>query len=315
MAYIQFSRLNLTGSGQPESVPAAQVTSAFFSVLGARPALGRTFTPEEASGEPSHVVVLGHAMWKTRFGADAGIVGRDIRLDDQPYRVLGVMGPDVRLPDFSSLWVPMEWDAKKRAVRNNHNGLVVARLKPGVDLPKAQAEMNVISDRLARQYPEDNEGWGAVVLPLQGDLVKEVRPVLLILFGAVAFVLLIACANFANLMLARTLARRKEFAVRSALGASRGRLLRQLVAESLLLSAVGGALGLFLASYGVDGIVAFLADELPGSGGVHLDGWVLAFKSEKDRDDYLVHPDHKAFGKLVGPVLEDVFVIDYWARK
>src|SRR6185503_7102805 len=103
------------------------VTSDFFSVLGARPALGRAFTREEAGGEASRVVVLGHAIWKTRFGADAGIVGRDIRLNDQPYRVLGVMGPDVRLPDFSSVWVPMDWDAKKRAVRNNHNGLVVAR--------------------------------------------------------------------------------------------------------------------------------------------------------------------------------------------
>ena len=277
MALIQFQGLNLTGGGEPESVAAAQVSSDFFSVLGARPALGRTFTREEYSGGPSHVVVLGHSIWKTRFGADPGIVGSEIRLDDQPWRVVGVMGPDIRLPDFSSVWVPMEWDAKKRAQRANHNALVVARLKPEVDLARAKAEMNVISDRLARQYPEDNTGWGAVVIPLHEDLVGEVRPTLLILLGAVAFVLLIACANVVNLALARTLARRKEIAVRSALGASRGRLLRQLMAETLLLSLAGGALGLFLASYGVDGIVAFLADQLPRSSEVHLDAWVLAF--------------------------------------
>lgn len=277
MALVHFSSLILTGGGQPEFLSAAQVSSDFFSVLGARPALGRTFTREEASGGPSHAVVLGHSIWKTRFGADAGIVGREIRLDDQPWRVVGVMGPEVRLPDFASVWIPMEWDAKMRAVRNNHNCSVVARLKPGVDLERAQAEMNVISGRLAREYPEDDAGWGAVVVPLHEDLVGQVRPVLLILLGAVAFVLLIACANVANLVLARTLSRRKEIAVRSALGASRGRLLRQLMAETLLLSLAGGALGLFLASFGVDRLLAFLADQLPHSSEVRLDARVLAF--------------------------------------
>ncbi len=180
-ALIQFQGLNLTGGGEPESVAAAQVSSDFFPVLGARPALGRTFTREESSGGPSRVVVLGHSIWKTRFGADPGIVGREIRLDDQPWRVVGVMGPDIRLPDFSSIWIPMEWDAKKRAQRNNHNCMVVARLKPGIGLKQAQAEMNVLSGQLARQYPEDDAGWGAVVVPLREDLVANVRPALLIL--------------------------------------------------------------------------------------------------------------------------------------
>jgi len=224
-----------------------------------------------------HVIVLSHQLWKTRFGGDASIVGREIRLNDQPYRVLGVMGPEMRLPDFSRAWVPTAFDAEARAVRNNHNFVVYARLKPGFDIRRANAEMTLISERLAKQYPEDDAGWDAVVHELRDDMVGDVRPLLLVLLGAVAFVLLIACANVANLMLARTFARRKEIAIRSALGADRGRLLRQLIAESLLLSIIGGALGLFLASFGMKGMVALLGDEIPRTAVVALNGAVLAY--------------------------------------
>ena len=277
MAILGYFGLNLTGSGEPEAVPAARVSADFFSLLGNRPLLGRTFMPRENSPGSSHVVVLGYGYWKSRFGGDRGIVGRDVRFNDEPWRVIGVMGPEVTMPDFSKVWVPMAWNAEDRAVRNNHNYIVVARLKPGVSIRQAQAEMNVISDRLARQYPGDDAGWGAVVVPLRDDIVGDVRPLLLMLLGAVAFVLLIACANVANLMLARTVARRKEIAVRSALGASRGRLLRQLIAESLLLSLAGGGLGLFLATFGMKGMVALLADEIPHSTIVAVNLPVLVF--------------------------------------
>jgi predicted permease len=277
MAISGYAGLALTGSGEPESIPAARVSSEFFSVFGAKPALGRTFTAAEDQPGADRVIVLSHQLWKTRFGGDASIVGREIRLNDQPYRVLGVMGPEMRIPDFSRAWVPTGFDAEARAVRNNHNFLVYARLKPGVDIPRATAEMTLISERLAKQYPEDDAGWGAVVHGLRDDMVGDVRPLLLVLLGAVAFVLLIACANVANLMLARTFARRKEIAIRSALGADRGRLLRQLIAESLLLSIIGGALGLFLASFGMKGMVALLGDEIPRTAVVAMNGAVLAY--------------------------------------
>jgi len=277
MALIRFTGLNLTGDGAPEALRAAKVTANFFSVLRARPLLGRTFTREESETDGTAVAILSHDLWTARFGADPGIVGRDIRLDDRPYRVVGVMGPKVRIPDVAQLWVPYDWTPEQRAMRNNHSCLVIARLKPGVDRQSAQSEMSVISDRLARQYPEDDAGWGAVVVPLREDLVVDVKPVLLVLLGSVAFVLLIACANLANLVLARTLSRRKELALRSALGASRARLVRQLVSETVLLGLAGGALGLFLARFGVDAILAFLADELPRSAEVGLDSAVLLF--------------------------------------
>src|SRR3989441_3778683 len=193
------------------------------------------------------------------------------------------MPPSFQFPAPSdALWnpqifAPLGCTDKDLAVRGNHNYLVVARLRSGVELRQAQAEMNAISSRLEQQYPEDDKGWGAVLVPLREQLVGDVRPALLVLLGAVAFVLLIACANVANLLLARTLARRKEIAIRTALGAGRGRVLQQVLSETLLLSLAGGALGLLLARFGIDLIVHFLAARLPRSSEIGLDALVLTF--------------------------------------
>jgi putative ABC transport system permease protein len=277
MAIYGYVSLALTGGKEPEALSGARVSGDFFSALGVAPAIGRSFAPEENQPGAGRAVILGHELWTTHFGGSRDIVGKDIRLNDQPYRVVGVMPADFRLPSWAKLWVPLAWDAQEQAVRNNHNYLVVARLKRGATLAGARAEMNAISKRLEQQYPEDDKDWGATVLPLQEDLVADVRPLLWILVGAVGLVLLIACANVANLMLAKSLERRREIAVRSALGASRTRLFQQLLSEALLLSVTGGALGLVMASFVVDRIVAFLTEQLPDIGKVSLDGRVLLF--------------------------------------
>ena len=277
MGISHFRSLNLTGDARPEAIQTAEVNRDFFDVLAATPLYGRGFTAEEDAPGGPHVIVLSYELWKTRFGGDPSIVGREIRLNDESHKVIGVMASRMRIPGYAKAWVPMAWDAKKRAVRGNHNCTVIARLKKGVDVGRAQTEMDLISARLARQYPEDDGGWGALVVPLHRDMVGDVRPLLLVLLGSVAFVLLIACANVANLVLARTLGRRKEIAIRGALGASRGRLVRQLIAETVLLSLLGGGLGLVLAGIGAGALTKLLADQIPASTEVHLDLSVLLF--------------------------------------
>jgi predicted permease len=277
MAVIRFRALNLTGTDRPEALRGAAVPADFFPLLGVQPIVGRTFLPEEDRPGARHVVILSEGLWTRRFGADRRIVGRTISLGGQPFTVVGVMGAAVRMPDWAQLWTPLAWTEKERAVRSNHNAVVIARLAPSVTLSKAQAEMDTISRRLEQEYPEDNTGWGAVIQPMHEGIVEDIRTPLLVLLGAVAFVLLIACANVANLVLARTVTRRKEIGVRLALGASGGRVLRQVLCETTLLGIAGGLAGLLLARAGVDLIVAFLGDALPEGTSIGLDVPVLLF--------------------------------------
>jgi putative ABC transport system permease protein len=271
------ARFNVGDKERPESIQAAPVAPGFFSILRVQPILGRGFTPDDDRPGHGHVVVLGNALWRERYGADPAAIGQKIVLDGEPYTILGVMPPKFKYPSWAQLWTPLAWTDEKRAVRGNHNYLVIGRLKPGIDIRAAQAELSAISTRLEELYPEDDKGWGAKILTLREQTVGDVRPALLLLLGAVGFVLLIACANVANLVLGKILARKKEIAIRSALGATRFAILRQVLAETVLLSLAGGALGLFLASFGTTLIVKFLGDRLPRFTEITLDGSVLAF--------------------------------------
>ena len=276
-AIYSFARYNLTGIGQPEVVQAGSVEPSFFAVLGIPPMLGRVFASDEDQPGRGNIVILSHAFWQDHFGRDPHVIGRSIEFDGKPFTVVGVMGPQFRRPPLAQVWTPLVWTNKERSVRGEHHFLVVARLRRGVDLKQAQTEMNTISSRLEQQYPSDNRGWGAMVVPLREETVGKVRPALLVLLGAVAFVLLIACANVANLVLAETLARQKEIAIRTALGASRARVLQQVLTETVLLAIAGGALGLLLGRFGLDLIVHFLASKLPRATEISLDARVLGF--------------------------------------
>jgi predicted permease len=280
LAAYRGGSLTLTGGQEPEALTAATVMGDFFSVLAIRPILGRVFAPGEE--EPGHddVVILSQSLWQSRFGSDPQILGRTLVLDGRRHTVVGVM-PALRTagwyPATVQVWTPLAWTAKERAVRSERLQFVIARLKPGVDRLQAQAEMDTLAGRLAQQYPEADKGWTAVVQPLHDYLTARVRPALLLLLGAVVFVLLIACANVANLVLVRTLGRSKEMAIRGTLGASRGQLVQQLAAEALLLALAGGVLGLYLAHFGVALLVGFLGSSLPQGLEVHLDFRILAF--------------------------------------
>jgi putative ABC transport system permease protein len=280
LAAYRGGSLTLTGGQEPEALTAATVMGDFFSVLAIQPVLGRVFAPDEE--EPGHddVVILSQSLWQSRFGSDPRILGRGLVLDGRRHTVVGVM-PAFRVaawyPATVQVWTPLAWTAKERAVRSERLLNVIARLKPGVDRLQAQAEMDALAGRLAQQYPEADKGWTAVVQPLHDYLTERVRPALLLLLGAVVFVLLIACANVAHLVLVRTLGRSKEMAIRGTLGASRGRLVQQLVAEALILALAGAALGLYLAHFGVALLVGFLGNLFPQGLEVHLDLRILAF--------------------------------------
>lgn len=277
MALYSGAQFDITGAGKPEAVTASTVSPEFFSVLGVQPLHGRVFLPEENSPGKNHEAVLSYRFWQSHYASDAGVVGTFINLDGDPYTVVGVMGPAMTKPGFAQIWIPLALTPAEQAVRGEHHFLTAARLKPGVSLQAAQAEMNTISQRLELAYPDDDKGWGAVVNSMREETVGDVRPALLMMLGAVAFVLLIACANVANLVLARTFARRKEIAIRVAMGASRLRVVQQLLWESLVLSLCGGALGLIAAHFGIELLLKFFANKLPRMGEIGLSSPVLAF--------------------------------------
>jgi putative ABC transport system permease protein len=281
MSTIRGWALTLTGAGgTPESLTARMVSAEYFDVMRARPLLGRAFLREEDGAGGAPVTVLSHGFWQRRFGGDPSIVGREIVLDDRPFTVVGVMPPDFRHQGPPPLWVLMgQWaereDWMHRDVRVAGN--VVARLKEGVTVEQARADMASVKEGLTRESPYTNAGHVIRVVSLHESLVGDSRTPMLLMFGAVGCVLLIACANVANLMLARATTRRREFAIRAALGASRRRLLRQLLAESLLLSALGGAAGLLLAWWGVDILRAAEPPGLPRVAGAGLNLTVALF--------------------------------------
>ncbi len=270
--------LNLTGSGEPERLSASTITGNYFQALGAKPLLGRTFVLENEQPGNDMVVVLSYALWQKRFGGDPEIVGKTITLDGTAREVIGVMPQHFSFPHAAGVWVPINFDIDpEMKIRRAHFMRPIGKLKEGVTLAQAQADLDVLARRLEEQYPDSNTGWGLRLVPLREKLVGNTRPTLFILLGAVGFVLLIACANVANLLLVRAADRQKEIALRTALGAGRFRIIRQMITESVLLSLVGGTFGTLLAFWGVDLLVTLSADNIPSTAQVRIDANVLGF--------------------------------------
>ncbi len=271
--------ITLTGSGEPERLNARMATAPLFSLLGVNAILGRTFLSEEDRAGGAPVVVLGYGLWQRRFGGARDILGRSITLDSQPYTVVGVLPSGFELLQPADIFLPFTpWAKTLPDDRNWHPGIFpIARLKAGISREQARTEMVGITKRLEEQYPIYNTGTSADVVDLQEQLVKGVRPALLLLLGAVAAVLLIACVNVANLLLARAASRGREVAIRTSMGASRWRVTRQLITESVLLSLGGGVLGLLFAWASLGPLLKLSATSLPAVFAVSLDGWVLFF--------------------------------------
>jgi predicted permease len=283
LAAFRQENYNLTGAGEPERVKAEMVSANFFSVLGVNPVAGRLLRPEEDQVGAPPVALIGAGFWKRKFGSSPDALGKTLRLDGLGYTVVGVIPADFRYQSGnfhnSDVYVPIgQWNDPTFRDRRASMGMdAVGRLNPGVTLQQAQADMDTIARGLADTYPNADKGTGIALVPLQQDVVGDIRPFLLVLLAAVGFVLLIACVNVANLLLARSTGRTREFAIRAALGAGRGRVIRQLLTESLVLSCAGGGLGLLLASWGTQAGIGLMPDALPRAQSVHIDSRVLLF--------------------------------------
>jgi predicted permease len=283
LATIDFHQLTLTGRGKPSEVNTCVVTPEHFAVLDVKPLQGRVFFPEDGKRGAPPVVIVSENLWRGTLGADPKILGSSIILDKRPFTVVGIMPASFRSPFINSkpeVWIPLVQDplfGSWMARRGGHWLAVFARLKPGVSIAQAQAEMDAISARLASEYPAENKGWTVRLVPMQKEIVGDVRTALLVLLGAVGLVLLIACANIANLLLTRATSRSKEIAVRIALGAGRARIIRQMLSETAVLGLLGGIIGIALAYAGVQALSSLMPEGLPRLNAIRVDNFVLVF--------------------------------------
>src|SRR5215471_5499873 len=276
-AAFMSSSYNLTGDGETERVLGADVTTNYFRALGITPVKGRDFLPEEEQTGLAKVAVISESFWQHRLGGSTSVVGQTVTLDGKDHTIIGVVSNTARIYDDTDVWVPLTFESDRMKVRRFHFLRAIGRLKPGVTIQQAKADLDVVSIGLEKLYPDSNTSWRLRLLPLSDDLFGDVRTGLYVLLGAVAFVLLIACANVANLLLARASGRQKEIAIRSALGARPRRLIRQLLTESIVLSIAGGVLGLLLAVWGTDLLVKMAPDTTMRARGISIDGGVLGF--------------------------------------
>ena len=279
MASFQQKDVNLAGVTEPENVSGSTVSSNFLQTLGLKPFLGRDFRPDEDKRGAAPVVILGYSLWQRRFGGEPGVVGRTVTFDSRPFTVIGVMPPELRMYEESQFYTPIGvWMDADMMDRGSHDDTtVVARLKAHVTIAQAQAEMNTIARRLEQQYPDTNTGYRVVMAPIRDAFVGDSRPPILVLFAAVGFVLLIACVNVANLLLARGAAREREIAIRSALGASRVRVIRQLLTEGVVLAIASGVTGALVGAWGLKGLLTLVPQDVSMGVPVAINSWVLAF--------------------------------------
>lgn len=285
MAAYSFANFIMTGTGDAERVRGARVSASLFPLLRTQPMMGRAFTSEEDRFGGERVAVIGYGLWQRRFGSDQSVIEKTLKLNNQNYTIIGIMPPGFTFPDRraggTEIWVPQAFDPNASMSKRSSSYLaVIGRVNENVDRTQAQSEMNTLAQSLAEQYPATNRNRGIYVIPLHEQIVGKSRSLLLILFGAVSFVLLIACINIANLLLARAAARDKEMAIRTAMGATRSRLVRQHLSESVLLGLIGGGLGLLIAYWGLKFLIALLPPDIPRAGEIKLDtsvlGWTFA---------------------------------------